>query len=445
MAPEQARGETDLINERADVFALGSILGEILTGSPAFTGRSSIEILRKAAQGDTADALARLDGCGAEAELIALAKDCLAVEPEDRPRDAKVVSERITAYLAGVQERVQAAERERAVAVARAIEERRRRKVQLALAASVLALHDAGRAEHDVLPPAAGEWARKRTEEAAAIDRVVGQAETLRNQARANPEDLSRWEVALAAVEQAEAAGDAGAAPRLLALRTEVQAGLDAARRDKALLDRLVDIRSAEADDPDGSITDRDYADAFREAGIDLATLPPAEAGAKIKARPPSVAAGLAGALDDWAAIRRFRRGNAPGAAQLSEAARIADPDPWRIELRTALDQADKAAAAYRACRPWQRRRSYDELGPISLHLLGTGLIHAGDSIPGRVGAAEGPGAASPATSGSTTSWGTCCEALRRRGHSLLHRRASDPARDRPRAGPCPGAAGRFR
>ena len=44
MAPEQARGETDLINERADVFALGSILCEILTGTPVFTGRTSGEI-----------------------------------------------------------------------------------------------------------------------------------------------------------------------------------------------------------------------------------------------------------------------------------------------------------------------------------------------------------------------------------------------------------------
>ena len=78
MAPEQARGEIDRIDERADVFALGSILCEILTGEPAFTGRSSAEILRKAARGDLADALARLDACGADAELIALAKDCLA-------------------------------------------------------------------------------------------------------------------------------------------------------------------------------------------------------------------------------------------------------------------------------------------------------------------------------------------------------------------------------
>ena len=80
----------------------------------------------------------------AEAELIALARDCLAVKPEDRPRDAGLVAQRMTAYLAGVQTRVQAAERERAVAVATAIEERRRRKVQLALAASVLALSTLG-------------------------------------------------------------------------------------------------------------------------------------------------------------------------------------------------------------------------------------------------------------------------------------------------------------
>ena len=38
MAPEQARGEVESLDERADVFALGSILCEILTGAPAFVG-----------------------------------------------------------------------------------------------------------------------------------------------------------------------------------------------------------------------------------------------------------------------------------------------------------------------------------------------------------------------------------------------------------------------
>ena len=83
-----ARGEIDMIDERADVFALGSILTEILTGEPAFTGRTAGEIQRKAALGDTADALARLEASGADVDLITLAKDCLAREREDRPRDA---------------------------------------------------------------------------------------------------------------------------------------------------------------------------------------------------------------------------------------------------------------------------------------------------------------------------------------------------------------------
>ena len=34
MAPEQARGESDRLDERCDVFALGSILSEVLTGHP---------------------------------------------------------------------------------------------------------------------------------------------------------------------------------------------------------------------------------------------------------------------------------------------------------------------------------------------------------------------------------------------------------------------------
>ncbi len=213
MPPEQARGDTDLINERADVFALGSILCEVITGAPAFTGQTSTEIVRKAARGDTAEALTRLDGCGVEGELIALARDCLAVDPEDRPRDANVVSERITAYLAGVQERVHAAERERAVAVARAVEDRRRHKVQLALAASVLAFTTLGGLSTTYYLQQRAERARQRTVQAASVDRVVGQAVTLRDQAAANPDDLARWQVALASIRQAEAAGDAGAAP----------------------------------------------------------------------------------------------------------------------------------------------------------------------------------------------------------------------------------------
>ena len=140
MPPEQASGDVALLDRRADVFALGAILCEILTGKPPYLGRSSEEVRRKAANGDLADAMARLDACGADPELIGLTKACLAREAVDRPRDAQGVVDALTAHLDGVQERLQTAERERAVASAREVEERKRRKVQLALAASVALL-----------------------------------------------------------------------------------------------------------------------------------------------------------------------------------------------------------------------------------------------------------------------------------------------------------------
>ena len=85
MAPEQARGEVERIDERADVFALGSVLCEILTGQPAFCGRNSGEIQRTAARGDTADAHRRQAAAGSIPIWLKSRRDCLARESEDRP------------------------------------------------------------------------------------------------------------------------------------------------------------------------------------------------------------------------------------------------------------------------------------------------------------------------------------------------------------------------
>ena len=139
MAPEQARGELDTLDERADVFALGSILCEILTGQPAFAGEAAADVYRKAGRADLSEAFARLDACDADAELAGLARSCLAAAPKHRPRDAGMVVTGLTAYLRGVEGRLREAELAHARAEARAVGERRRRQLTLALAASVLA------------------------------------------------------------------------------------------------------------------------------------------------------------------------------------------------------------------------------------------------------------------------------------------------------------------
>src|SRR5205814_5593669 len=48
MPPEQALGEINRLDQRCDVFSLGAILCEILTGKPPYAGADALEVLRQA-------------------------------------------------------------------------------------------------------------------------------------------------------------------------------------------------------------------------------------------------------------------------------------------------------------------------------------------------------------------------------------------------------------
>lgn len=94
MAPEQARGDVNQLDERADIFGLGAILCEILTAQPPYAGQHGFEIYRKAVEADLVDAHNRLQKCDADPELVALARRCIAKDKNDRPRAHEVQKRR---------------------------------------------------------------------------------------------------------------------------------------------------------------------------------------------------------------------------------------------------------------------------------------------------------------------------------------------------------------
>jgi hypothetical protein len=197
MSPEQARGEIDELDEQADVFALGAILCEILTGQPPYFG-SRPQILEDAAAGHLDEALARLDSCGVEDTLIRLVRCCLDPSRAVRPRHAGVVAREVAAFRASVAERARAAEVAAAEARATVAAERRARR-RTTLLASALGLAIAT----GVLFAITAERERRARAERSIADvaALYRKADWFRDQARHIPPDLlDTWERALAQV-----------------------------------------------------------------------------------------------------------------------------------------------------------------------------------------------------------------------------------------------------
>jgi eukaryotic-like serine/threonine-protein kinase len=115
MAPEQARGDWDTVDARADVFALGGILAAMLTGSPPFIGTSVLDTVQLAAEERLEGCFGRLLRCGQDTELIGLARRCLAPKPADRFKSAKEVADAVAVYRARLNARRERENEERTI------------------------------------------------------------------------------------------------------------------------------------------------------------------------------------------------------------------------------------------------------------------------------------------------------------------------------------------
>lgn len=167
MAPEQVRGAVDRIDWRADVWALGATLFELLAGKPPFGASSSAEVLvrvlRDEVQYPTSPRLPR--------DLRAILERCLEKEPERRYGSARELAADLRRFSDGLPVSARPAGPLQRLAKAA----RRNRQLAAVVAASAVALlalggllvRTAWRAS------AREELARRFGEEAAAVESIV--------------------------------------------------------------------------------------------------------------------------------------------------------------------------------------------------------------------------------------------------------------------------------
>jgi serine/threonine protein kinase/predicted negative regulator of RcsB-dependent stress response len=366
MAPEQAQGEVETLDERADVFSLGAILCEILTGKPPYEHREGESILLQAAKARLDPARARIEACDADPALKQLCLDGLTPSRATRPANAEEVAKAVHDFLTSVEARAQKAELAAAEARIKAAEERRARRLTVALGGTVLlalALGGAGwlwvRADREkraeqvrtAVEAAFGESLQAR--QVGQPDEALASARRALALARTEGADPALLERAQHFVSQAEA--DVGAAERERTLRAQ----------DETLRQRLVDLRLRQIETVDNrkreAELDKDFAQAFRDYGVDLEGDDVRPALARIRER--DIAEDVALALDDWGRLRRNVLGeHSEQAENLLYLAMDLDPDPERLRMRKAIFDDDLPTLL--------------ELGaPENLHRLAPGSI----------------------------------------------------------------------
>jgi len=380
MPPEQARGDVEQIDERCDVFALGAILCEVLTGRPPYTGNAT-EALDDAKVGHLDDAWARIDACGADEELVELAKSCLGRRRRDRPADAREVAATVSQYLASVEERARKSELDAVEARARANEERRARRLTVALAASILLAVVLGGgglvlSQNERLKriAAASQEANDRLNEAMAL--LAEAKETPVSQPW--PWMALRAAGAQVAVLHGAEGLDAETRDRASAFLDEFQVA-DRDRRMVERIEELVIVGATHEDQHSWLRMEAQLRQAFLDYGIDVLGTPRGEIAAQI--RQSDLGPQLADGLELWIGTLGYLSGL--GATSYTKDELLAwvttlyeaDPDPYRTSIRKQV-YADRPDAA--VLQSLALSAQFERATPRTLAWLGMALKRVG-------------------------------------------------------------------
>ena len=100
-APEQILSKTDEMDERTDIYSLGAILFQILTGSIPWKDSEMKQVLKNTLSGDPSVLEQQLLKYGAPGSLISVCMKALARDRKERYESVKQLKSEITAYLNG--------------------------------------------------------------------------------------------------------------------------------------------------------------------------------------------------------------------------------------------------------------------------------------------------------------------------------------------------------
>jgi tetratricopeptide (TPR) repeat protein len=340
MSPEQALARGPAVDQRTDIYSLGATLYELLVLQPVFAGENREELLRQIAFEEPVPLRRRKKAIPAELETII--QKALEKNPEDRYASAQEFAEDLQRHLQD--EPIRARRPSLRVRLAKWA---RRHKPVVAVAASVSVTLLLAAVVGALVYAA---WVRQLAHERIQVNQKinVALAEASRLEARGRLDrrlgagDLAR---AREVTRRAETLAEHSLADLVLVEQVRgVRARLKEEEQDRRMLASLeeawleqirikwvpskhvfIDLKSA----------NRAYAKAFRDYGIDIEALPPAEAADLIARR--DIWTDLVSSVDEWA----WREPEKPRRERLLAVARAADGDPWRNQLRaaTSLDE----------------------------------------------------------------------------------------------------------